>query len=168
MFEIEYKYQVDNAAGVQYLDDVANNRIQHDKLVSISNMEQFYVVDDSNVALRVRIENKGTDSETRTLAIKGANSGISRLEIERELSKEEVVELRKLAISHLEKTRYKIDVGGWLWEFDVFLGKLAGKIYAEIEVNHENDDFNMPACDGMTMVDGREHSNAYLASLTVA
>lgn len=167
MFETEYKYLVDNKEGVQYLDDVAASRLQHDKLVSISQMEQFYIVDDSNVALRVRIGNKGTDQETRTLTIKSANAGASRLEIERSLTQEEVNELRKLAISKLDKTRYTIMTGsGSLWEFDVFHGKLAGRIYAEIEVEKEGDQFEMPECDWvMSLVDGRKHSNAYLATL---
>lgn len=167
MFETEYKYLVEQKAAIDYLDAVVKGDYFDNKLVSISHIEQFYIVDDSNAAVRVRIADKGTENETRTLTIKSANAGAKRIEIERELSAEEADALRSMSISTLNKTRYTIDCSSWLWEFDVFHDKLAGRVYAEIEVNREDDEYEMPRCeDAMAMADGREHSNAYLASLT--
>ena len=127
-------------------------------------MDQYYIADADNVAVRCRVSTESDGSVSAMLAIKGANSGISRLEIEKHLSLDEANSLKLLAISCLSKTRYRIDCGGSIWDFDVFNGELDGTVYAEIEVENEQSSFKMISCDGMQLVDGRDHSNAYLAS----
>lgn len=166
MIEIEFKYLIDQGKAVTYIESLLADTLPNDRLVSVHQIEQFYITDDDNVATRVRVSTCDTDYDTRTLTIKSANPGNSRIEIERELSPEEVDVLRTMAISSLVKTRYVVECSGWVWEFDVFGGHLDGLVYAEVEVDDENVEYNMPDCiEHMTLVDGREHSNAHLASI---
>ena len=44
----------------------------------------------------------------------------------------------------VEKTRYKEKFKDMLWEVDIFEGKNKGLFLAEIELEHENENFDLP------------------------
>jgi CYTH domain-containing protein len=44
----------------------------------------------------------------------------------------------------IEKFRYEISFKNHLWEVDVFTGKLEGLYLAEIELNSEDEHFELP------------------------
>ena len=46
--------------------------------------------------------------------------------------------------NNIEKTRYKIDYEGKLWEIDVFYGDNKGLIVAEIELNSIEESYQIP------------------------
>ena len=52
--------------------------------------------------------------------------------------------MNTLSSKTLSKKRYEIKVGNHLWEVDVFEGKLAGLIIAEIELTSEDEVFELP------------------------
>lgn len=90
----------------------------------------------------VRVRWKG---DTAYLTIKGKTAGISRSEFEYEVPVSEAKEMMNtLSTKTLSKLRYEINVGNHLWEVDVFEGKLAGLIIAEIELSSEDEQFELP------------------------
>ncbi|MDP9076199.1 MAG: CYTH domain-containing protein [Bacteroidota bacterium] len=101
---------------------------------------QGYLLNENNRTLRVRV------ADTRAfITIKGGTSGISRKEFEYEIPVADGIELLdNFAISQVEKTRYRIDFAGKLWEVDEFYGDNAGLITAEIELQHEDEAFELP------------------------
>lgn len=165
MIETEYKYSIPVDDAKHYLEQLSLGHIPSEKILDIVTMEQFYLADADNVAVRGRISSYANGQSSAILAIKSANAGLSRLEIEKNLTEDEASALSELAVSRLTKTRYIIECYDSIWDFDVFSGELDGKVYAEIEVANESVDFDMIACPNMTLVDGREHSNAFLADL---
>ena len=79
------------------------------------------------------------------LTIKGRSLTISRPEFEYELPVADAREMLKLAISNpVEKIRYHVIHENFLWEVDVFSGKNAGLVVAEIELESENQAFPLP------------------------
>jgi len=103
-------------------------------------LRQGYILTDPEKTIRVRqAENKGY------LTIKGKNIGATRLEYEYEIPVEEAKELlAQFAVSELSKIRYEISFAGKTWEVDEFSGDNAGLIVAEIELDDENEAFEIP------------------------
>jgi len=101
---------------------------------------QGYLLTDKDKTIRVRAtETKGF------LTIKGQTIGATRMEYEYEIPVIEATELLdNFAISELSKTRYEITFNSKLWEVDVFLGDNKGLIVAEIELESEDEHFNLP------------------------
>jgi adenylate cyclase len=101
---------------------------------------QGYLLTDPNKTIRVRL----TDTKSY-LTIKGLSVGATRPEFEYEIPKDEAEELLDMfAISDLTKIRYKILFNNKLWEVDAFLGDNAGLIVAEIELENEDEVFDLP------------------------
>jgi CYTH domain-containing protein len=126
--EIERKYLVDKA------------KWEKAKTVKGKHYHQAYILTDRDKTIRVRII-----EEQAFLTIKGASKGATRAEFEYEIPRADAVELiENFAVSQLEKTRFKINFAGKLWEIDEFHGKNAGLIVAEIELNSEDETFELP------------------------
>jgi adenylate cyclase len=103
-------------------------------------IRQGYISDSDGKTVRVR-----TKGVRGFLTIKGKSSGISRTEFEYEIPVDDAdALLRDFCDKTLEKTRYTVQHGGHLWEIDVFAGRLDGLIVAEIELAHEDDEFEVP------------------------
>jgi len=101
---------------------------------------QGYLYSDSNKTIRVRQTN-----DKGYITIKGSVIGLSRTEFEYEIPKAEAEELlNQFSVSELIKVRYKILFKNKVWEVDEFLGDNLGLIVAEIELEHENEQFEMP------------------------
>ncbi len=103
-------------------------------------IEQSYLSSTPECTVRVRLK-----GDKAYLTIKGKTSGISRSEYEYEVPVDEAKEMMNtLSSKTLSKKRYEINVGNHLWEVDVFEGKLAGLIIAEIELTSEDEVFELP------------------------
>jgi len=101
---------------------------------------QAYLSVEPNPTVRVRIA-----GEKAFLTIKGRSESISRLEFEYEIPVEDARELLCLAVSNpVEKTRYEVEFGGFIWEVDEFSGKNSGLLMAEIELDAELQEFPHP------------------------
>jgi CYTH domain-containing protein len=94
---------------------------------------------------RVRI-----DGDRAWLTIKGQRSGISRREYEYEIPLGDAEELLRDVCSDcvIEKTRSLVRANDTLWTVDAFQGRLAGIVWAEIELADENQTFERPAWIG--------------------
>ncbi|MBQ3706682.1 MAG: hypothetical protein II889_02135 [Clostridia bacterium] len=101
-----------------------------------------------NVQRRVRLIREN-GRETYVFTQKEDLSGISRIENERVLSKEEYDAYRKEAFSRLEKTRYAFPWEDHVMEIDVYpyeIGGdgLVGRAILEIELGDEDEAFRIP------------------------
>src|SRR5436190_1509449 len=103
-------------------------------------LRQGYISTDPSKTIRVRV----TDSKG-FLTIKGSTKGISRLEFEYEIPREEAIELlNHFTSSSIEKIRYKISHIGKVWEADEFKGENEGLLLAEIELSSATETFEIP------------------------
>ena len=109
--------------------------------------------------VRVRtIEDKGF------LTIKGIATGASRAEYEYEIPAADAeAMLDDLCEKPLiEKSRYKIDFGGFVWEVDEFFGENQGLIVAEVELESEDQQFEKPEWIGEEVTGDPRYFNANL------
>ena len=114
---------------------------------------------DSNKTIRVRQTN-----DKGYITIKGSVIGLSRPEFEYEIPKADAEELlNQFSVSELIKVRYKILFKNKIWEVDEFLGDNLGLIVAEIELKHENEQFEMPDWIASEVTDDNKYYNSCLA-----
>ena len=148
MIEIERKFLVTSTA---FLDEFrAKNRIVQGYLSSVPER-----------TVRVRI--KG-DKGYLTIKGESSDSGMSRMEWEKEIALEEAEQLLRLCEAGvIDKIRYEIPVGKHLYEVDVFSGENEGLILAEIELESENETFENPNWLGMEVTNDTRYYNAYLS-----
>jgi CYTH domain-containing protein len=120
---------------------------------------QGYLNSEKERTVRVR-----TISDRGILTIKGPNVGGTRLEYEYDIPFDEAREiLHELCLEPLiEKIRYKIPYKGFTWEVDEFKGENAGLIFAEIELQHEGQEFAKPPWIGEEVTDDSRYYNANL------
>ncbi len=121
---------------------------------------QGYLYSDSNKTIRVRQTN-----DKGYITIKGSVIGLSRTEFEYEIPKAEAEELlNQFSVSELIKVRYKILFTNKVWEIDQFLGDNLGLIVAEIELEHENEQFEMPDWIANEVTGINKYYNSILAT----
>ena len=63
----------------------------------------------------------------------------------------------------VDKLRYRIELGGFVWEADEFFGENAGLVLAEIELPSEDTPFDKPAWLGEEVTFDGRFTNAYLS-----
>ena len=109
----------------------------------------------------VRVRTKGARA---FLTVKSANDGLIRHEYEYEIPVADAVEMLKLCAPRtLEKTRYKIEHGGKIWELDIFEGRHAGLILAEVELDSAEEKVELPEWIGAEVSDDERYYNSRLA-----
>ena len=141
MLEIERKYLLKTMEW--------RNEIIH----SINTIKQAYLFEDEEKSVRIRIR-----SNQAFLTIK-MGQGLVRSEFEYTIPVHDAEEMiEKAALLFLEKDRYVIQHEDNEWEIDVFKGKYEGLVLAEIELNNENDEINLPSWIGEEVT----HDSAYL------
>lgn len=121
---------------------------------------QGYLNDRGRASVRVRIE-----GEQANLNIKAAQIGTSRAEYEYSIP---LVEARQILdgltlTTPVEKTRYWVRHGDYIWEIDEFLGANAPLIVAEIELPTAEASFVKPEWLGMEITDDARYYNHALA-----
>jgi adenylate cyclase len=96
---------------------------------------QGYITADENRSVRVRIA-----GDEGFLTIKGKTVGAARSEYEYAIPVEHAKEmLQNLCVPPLiQKTRYRVEWEGLLWEIDEFAGENQGLIIAEVELTDAN------------------------------
>lgn len=121
---------------------------------------QAYVASLENRSVRVRI----VDDRDATLTIKIGASALVRDEYEYSIPLKDAEELMASAPGVvIVKTRHTLDHGGFTWEIDVFEGRYQGLVVAEVEMNDENADPDLPAWLGKEVTGDRRFSNQSLA-----
>ncbi len=124
-------------------------------------IKQGFLNSEKERVVRVRLtEDKGF------LTIKGQsnNSGTSRFEWEKEISKTDAEQLFNLCEKGIiEKYRYLVKAGNHTYEIDEFLGENKGLIIAEIELNYENETFEKPFWLGEEVTGNPKYYNSNLS-----
>ena len=98
------------------------------------------------------------------LTIKGITVGATRAEYEYEIPADEAGEMLDVLCERplIEKTRYRIEHQGLIWEVDEFDGDNAGLIIAEVELEEENQTVVLPDWIGEEVTDDPRYYNANL------
>ena len=102
---------------------------------------QGYLNSQKERTVRIR-----TVGEKAYLTVKGPTRGVTRTEFEYEIPYEDCLAmLEELAEKPIiEKKRYRIPAGSYVWEVDEFFGVNEGQILAEIELPSEDAVFEKP------------------------
>jgi adenylate cyclase len=145
MIEIERKFLVRNSG---WGEPVMRHRIEQGYL---------FIADDRTMRIRRR-----DDAYILTLKV---GTGMSRHEVEMPVDAlQGKAMLENLCVAPpLAKTRLIVDFAGKRWEIDVFDGVNKGLIVAEIELDTEDEAFELPPWAGPEVTDDPRFFNAALA-----
>ena len=120
---------------------------------------QAYLTIQDNLAIRVRIE-----EHHASLAIKSKISERVNREYEYNIPLDEARSLMKLSKdAPITKTRHLVDYKNHTWEVDEFHGDNVGLIVAEIELDDENEEFEIPPWLGEEVTADYRYLNSNLA-----
>ena len=120
---------------------------------------QAYLTIQDNLAIRVRIE-----EHHASLAIKSKISDRVNREYEYNIPLDEAHSLMNLSQhSAITKTRHLVDYKNHTWEVDEFHGDNVGLIVAEIELDDENEEFEIPPWLGEEVTADYRYLNSNLA-----
>ena len=121
-------------------------------------IRQGYLSLDKERTVRIRVK-----GEKGILTIKGTTENVSRKEFEYEIPKEDAEQLLELCHRPLiEKIRSEVIHEGMTWEIDEFIGENEGLIVAEIELESENQAFEIPNWIGKEVSDDARYYNSNL------
>lgn len=146
--EIERKFLVINPV---FMDEAFRKR----------RIVQGYICSEPERSVRIRIYD-----EEAFLTIKSATNerGWSRYEFETPIAMQDAEELIKLCLPGLiDKVRHYVKVGDHIWEVDVFDGDNKGLIVAEIELESEDDVFELPSWVGQEVSGDARYYNSMLS-----
>lgn len=87
----------------------------------------------------------------------------SPVEVEPSITEDEFNHLSKLTYAYLSKVRNNVKVGDHIFEIDEFKEKNEGLIFAEIELDNINDEFEKPEWLGEEVTGQAEYYNEYIA-----
>lgn len=120
---------------------------------------QGYLSLDKQRTVRVRIA-----GDAGALTIKGVTAGATRAEFEYAIPRADAEELIQMCVGPLiEKYRRTIRQGQLLWEVDEFLGDNRGLVVAEVELESENQTFDLPAWVSREVTDDPRYYNSNLS-----
>lgn len=124
-------------------------------------IKQGYLNTQKERTVRVRIF-----GEKGFLTIKGETVGMTRLEFEYEIPVQEAEELLKLCEKPLiEKERFIVLIGKLEWEIDIFEGDNEGLRIAEVELEDEKQDVEIPDWIGEEVTFDNRYFNSSLVKL---
>lgn len=127
---------------------------------SSSVIRQGYLSSNAKATVRVR----SWDDHRAALTLKGRVTGMSRPEYEYDIPVQDARELLDMAQPHLvEKRRHIVPFAGLTWEIDVFEGRHAGLVIAEVELQSEAQDVTLPNWIGAEVTEDERYFNASLS-----
>ncbi|MDT8421914.1 MAG: CYTH domain-containing protein [Desulfuromonadales bacterium] len=126
---------------------------------------QGYLTTDPQRTVRVRIA-----GDRGLLTIKGESRGASRSEFEYPIPLTDAEQMLDELCSQpqIEKVRYCLEHAGLTWEIDVFRGDNAGLVIAEIELDDDDQQVELPPWVGHEVTDDSRFYNASLAEHPLA
>ncbi len=123
-------------------------------------MLQGYLANNQNATVRVRVA-----GDQAFLTVKGMMRGASRSEYEYPIPPADAqAMLAELSVSPpVDKVRHQVRCGEHLWDLDVFAGENAGLVLAEVELEREDEPFEMPDWAGREVTGELRYYNVNLA-----
>lgn len=123
-------------------------------------LRQGYLSSNAKATVRVRTR----DDREAVVTIKGAMRGLSRAEYEYAVPIEDAREMLLMADPHVvQKRRHIVPFAGLTWEVDVFEGRHAGLVLAEVELEHEAQPVELPDWVGPEVTHDDRYYNASLS-----
>src|SRR5690349_3288951 len=116
---------------------------------------QGYLAVVDNCTVRVRVQ-----EEEAFVTIKGRAKGVSRSEYEYGIPVADAKEMLESLCEKpfIEKYRYHVQYAGKKWEIDEFLAENKGLLVAEIELESEDQQIELPPWVGQEVSDDRRYS----------
>tara|TARA_B100000214_G_C23430619_1_gene384683 strand:- start:2 stop:502 length:501 start_codon:yes stop_codon:yes gene_type:complete len=143
---------------------VANEDWKH-KVILIEDFSQAYL--NSSVdewATRVRL----IDNKKAYITLKSSYNGLTNYEFEYSIPIKDAAELIKLSKYKLSKTRYQIKINNKHWVIDSFSGSNFPLKIAEIELNYEDEEIQIPSWCDQEITGIKSLSNASLAKTPIS
>jgi adenylate cyclase len=123
-------------------------------------LRQGYLSSNAKATVRVRTK----DDASAVITLKGQVKGLVRAEYEYAIPIDDARELLAMAAPHvIEKRRHLVPFGGLVWEVDVFEGRLAGLVLAEVELDSASQSVTLPDWVGTEVSLDARYNNASLA-----
>lgn len=123
-------------------------------------IKQGYLLAGAQKTVRARI--KGSQA---FLTIKGKPEGIKRTELEYEIPVQDAEIMLKMADGFpVEKTRYIEKRCDFTWEIDVFEAENEGLVMAEVELENENQQPELPEWVTKEVSEDERYFNYYLST----
>ena len=117
----------------------------------------------SNPERTVRVRIKGNQGYL-TIKGKGNETGMSRMEWEKEIPVDEAKMLLNLCESGvISKMRYEVKFGNHVYEIDEFFGENQGLVIAEIELQSEDEAFEKPDWLGKEVTNNEKYYNSFIS-----
>lgn len=146
--EIEHKY-------------LTSNDSYKEMAVSSQRISQGYLSRDKERTVRIR-----TKDDKGYITVKTKNVGDARNEFEYEIPFADAAALLKVCLPPvIQKTRYLVSFGDFLWEIDEFEGALEGVTLAEIELPDSNTRYPLPSFVGENVTGKPEYYNSNIHRL---
>ena len=129
------------------------------ELAKGTHYKQGYLNSQMERVVRVR-----TIDTTGFMTVKGITKGATRLEYEYEIPVKDADELLEQLCEQpiIDKHRYKVPMGEFIWEIDEFHGENEGLIVAEIELESEYQEFTKPDWIGDEVTSDPRYFNSNL------
>lgn len=138
--------------------------VDHEKWNQVEKPEgmiirQGYMHKEPSKTIRIRVRDKES-----YITIKGKSHGISRSEYEYKIPLNDGNEmLASFCDAIIDKVRYCITYAGKFWEIDVFAGDNNGLIVAEIELDNEHEQFDVPDWIDVEVTEDKRYYNSNLS-----
>tara|TARA_Y100001968_G_scaffold317067_1_gene345632 strand:- start:338 stop:838 length:501 start_codon:yes stop_codon:yes gene_type:complete len=115
-------------------------------------------------ATRVRV----IDNKRAFITLKSSQNGLLNYEFEYSIPTQDAIELIKLSKFKITKTRHQLKINEKYWVVDLFYGKNYPLIIAEIELNSESEEIQVPSWCGQEITGIKSLSNASLANTPIS
>lgn len=124
-------------------------------------IKQGYCACDENATVRVRVS-----GDRATLTLKTSKAALIRGEYEYDIPLIDALEMLDsfCAYRTLTKRRYNLNYRGRTWTVDEFFGDLEGLILAEIELDADDETFDLPDWTGREVTGLPEYLNSSLVT----
>ncbi|MBT4035379.1 MAG: CYTH domain-containing protein [Candidatus Marinimicrobia bacterium] len=129
------------------------------ELAEGTHYKQGYLNSQKERVVRVR-----TIDETGYMTVKGITKGATRLEYEYKIPAKDADELLEQLCEQpiIDKHRYKVPMGDFVWEIDEFHGENDGLTVAEVELLSEDQEFPKPEWIGEEVTGDPRYYNSNL------
>ena len=108
------------------------------------------------------------DKKKAYITLKSSLNGLKNYEFEYSIPIKDAMELIQLSKYKITKTRYHLKINKKIWVVDLFYGSNSSLKIAEIELNSESEEIQIPSWCGQEITGIKSLSNASLAKTPIS
>ena len=108
------------------------------------------------------------DNKKAYITLKSSLNGLKNYEYEYSIPINDAIELINLSQYKITKTRYQLKINKKIWVVDLFYGSNSSLKIAEIELNSESEEIQIPSWCGQEITGIKSLSNASLAQTPIS